>query len=150
MEQDYIELARIIERMHRRFLDVVRAELNRLGIRDINAVQALLLTNIGDEEIVMRDLIDRGYYQGPNVSYNMKKLVDAGYIDQARSPHDKRAVRIKLTEKASNMCVRIRELETRSAQALADDDKDGKAITTVRETLRRVERVWADTINYGS
>jgi hypothetical protein len=30
---------------------LLRAELNRLGIRDINSVQALLLANIGREEI---------------------------------------------------------------------------------------------------
>ena len=76
-----LELTRLIERLHRRFLDVLRAELNRMSIKDINAVQALLLANIGEEEIVIRDLVERGYYQGSNVSYNIKKLVDMGYLD---------------------------------------------------------------------
>jgi len=53
VENAYIDLAKTIERLHRRFLDVVRAELNRLGHRDLTAVQAMLLTNIGDEEIVI-------------------------------------------------------------------------------------------------
>ena len=88
METAYVDLAKTIERLHRRFLDVVRAELTRLGYRDLTAVQAMLLTNIGDEEIVIRDLIERGYYQGSNVSYNMKKLVDGGYIEQQRAEHD--------------------------------------------------------------
>ena len=76
METAYVILAKTIERLHRRFLDVVRAELIRLGIRDLSAVQAMLLTNIGDEEIVIRELIERGYYQGSNVSYNIKSLLN--------------------------------------------------------------------------
>ena len=79
--KQYVELTRLIERLHRRFLDVLRAELNRLGVKNINAVQALLLANISDEEIVIRDLVERGYYQGSNVSYNIKKLTDLGYLE---------------------------------------------------------------------
>ena len=141
----------MIERLHRRFLDVVRAELNRMGIRDLNPVQALLLANIGGEQIVIRDLIERGYYQGSNVSYNMKKLVDAGYVDQERSQHDKRSVSIKLTPKALEMCEKIRELEDRNAKALAEElGSDGdKDVETVRKTLRRLERVWSDSIDFG-
>ena len=74
MKKEYLELTRLIERLHRRFLDLLRAELNGLGIRDLNSVQALLLANIGEEEIAVRDLVERGYYQGSNVSYNIKKL----------------------------------------------------------------------------
>lgn len=151
MENTYLELAQMIERLHRRFLDVVRAELNRMGIRGLNPVQALLLANIGDEEIVIRDLIERGYYQGSNVSYNMKKLVDAGYVEQTRSQHDKRSVSIKLTPKALEMCEKIRALEDRNAQALTEElGTDGdKDIETVRKTLRRLERVWSDSIDFG-
>ena len=149
VDNAYLDLTRMIERLHRRFLDVIRAELNRLGIKDLNPVQALLLANIGDEEIVIRDLIDRGYYQGSNVSYNMKKLVEGGYIDQSRSPHDKRSVRIKLTAKATEMCAKIRELEERNAASLAESVGDGADIEAVRATLRRLERVWTDYIDYG-
>lgn len=151
VENTYLELAQMIERLHRRFLDVVRAELNRMGIRDLNPVQALLLANIGGEQIVIRDLIERGYYQGSNVSYNMKKLVDAGYVDQERSQHDKRSVSIKLTPKALEMCEKIRELEDRNAKALAEElGSDGdKDVETVRKTLRRLERVWSDSIDFG-
>ena len=86
MNKRYMDLTRLIERLHRRFLDVLRAELNRLGVRNINAVQALLLANISEEEIVIRDLVERGYYQGSNVSYNIKKLTELGYLVQERSP----------------------------------------------------------------
>ncbi len=95
MSKEYIELTLLIERLHRRFLDVLRTELKRIGVRDINGVQALILANIGDEEIIIRDLVERGYYQGSNVSYNIKKLTDYGYLDQERAQHDKRSVTVK-------------------------------------------------------
>ncbi len=91
MTQTYFDIVRWIERLHRHFLDVLRAELRRLGIEDINAVQALLLYNIGENDVVIRDLKDRGYYQGSNVSYNIKALTESGYIAQERSPRDKRS-----------------------------------------------------------
>ena len=149
MKQEYLELTRSIERMHRRFLDVLRAELNRLGIRDINGVQALLLANIGDEQIVIRDLVERGYYQGSNVSYNIKRLSEMGYLEQARSVHDRRSVSITLTPKAMNVVEKMRELEVRIADRLQDHDMNGREISNVCETLRLVERAWTDFIHYG-
>ena len=150
MKKEYLELTRLIERLHRRFLDVLRTELNRLGIKDINGVQALLLANIGEEEIVIRDLVERGYYQGSNVSYNIKKLVEMGYLEQERSPHDRRSVRISLTDKARQVVTSIRDLEDKNAAALADQKLEGEAIEDVCAALRRVERVWTDYIHYGN
>ncbi|NQU56192.1 MAG: MarR family transcriptional regulator [Rhodospirillales bacterium] len=150
MTKAYLELTHLIERLHRRFLDVLRTELNRLGVRDINGVQALLLANIGEEEIVIRDLVERGYYQGSNVSYNIKKLVDFGYLEQERTPHDKRSVSIKLTDKAIKIVVKIRELEEKNAESFAGQQQIENEAETVLESLRRLERVWADYINYGS
>ena len=85
MSKQYIELTLLIERLHRRFLHVFRTELKGIGVRDINGVQALILTNIGEDEVVIRDLIERGYYQGSNISYNIKKLTDYGYLAQERA-----------------------------------------------------------------
>ncbi|MBC8269730.1 MAG: MarR family transcriptional regulator [Rhodospirillaceae bacterium] len=150
MTKSYLELTHLIERLHRRFLDVLRTELNRLGVRDINGVQALLLVNIGEEEIVIRDLVERGYYQGSNVSYNIKKLVDFGYLEQERTEHDKRSVSIKLTEKAIRIVVKIRELEEQNAESFSSQHKMENETEQVLEFLRRLERVWADYINYGS
>jgi len=150
MTKSYLELTHLIERLHRRFLDVLRTELNRLGVRDINGVQALLLANIGEEEIVIRDLVERGYYQGSNVSYNIKKLVDFGYLDQERTPHDKRSVSIKLTDKAIKIVVKIRELELQNAESFAGQQQRPDETEMVLDSLRRLERVWADYINYGS
>ncbi|MCK5547174.1 MAG: winged helix DNA-binding protein [Rhodospirillaceae bacterium] len=135
--------------MHRRFLDVLRAELARMEVKDLNAVQALLLSNIGEEEIVIRDLVERGYYQGSNVSYNIKKLTESGYLDQARSEHDKRSVRVKLTEKALGVVARIRELEEKNAAAFATTGISEADVESAAESLRKIERVWSDYIHYG-
>ena len=149
MKKEYLELTRLIERLHRRFLDVLRTELNRLGVKDINGVQALLLANIGEEEIAIRDLIERGYYQGSNVSYNIKKLADLGYVDQERSAHDRRSVTIRLTDKAVAVVGYVRDLEQRIATRLAEQAMSGTDVEQVCQALRTVERTWTDQIHYG-
>ena len=149
MKKNYLELTKIIERMHRRFLDVLRAELARMEVKDLNAVQALLLSNIGEEEIVIRDLIERGYYQGSNVSYNIKKLSETGYLEQQRSEHDKRSVRVKLTEKALGVVSLIRELEEKNAASVTASGISEADIESAAESLRKIERVWTDHIHYG-
>lgn len=149
MAREYIELTLLIERLHRRFLDVLRTELNRLGIRDINGVQALILANIGDEEIVIRDLIERGYYQGSNVSYNIKKLTDYGYLKQERALHDKRSVTVKLTDKGKKVVEGVRALEQQNGAKFDAVIGDGDAISSAAELLRKLERTWDDYIRYG-
>ncbi|OHC73766.1 MAG: MarR family transcriptional regulator [Rhodospirillales bacterium RIFCSPLOWO2_12_FULL_58_28] len=149
MKKEYLELTRLIERLHRRFLDVLRVELNRMSIKDINAVQALLLANIKDEQIAIRDLVERGYYQGSNVSYNIKKLTDMGYLTQERSAHDKRSVSIRLTEKALGVVKKVRELDDVSSEAMVKSGISAAEIDASCASLRRLERIWADYIHYG-
>jgi DNA-binding MarR family transcriptional regulator len=149
VKKEYLELTRLIERLHRRFLDLIRAELNRLGIRDINSVQALLLANIGDEQIAIRDLVERGYYQGSNVSYNVKKLAEMGYLEQERSTHDRRSVSIRLTQKALSVVGNIRDLEKKIAGQLDEENFGTSEIEGVCDALRRVERTWTDYVHYG-
>jgi len=149
VKKEYLELTRLIERLHRRFLDLIRAELNRLGIRDINSVQALLLANIGDEQIAIRDLVERGYYQGSNISYNVKKLAEMGYLEQERSTHDRRSVSIRLTQKALSVVGNIRDLEKKIAAQLDEESFGTAEIESVCVALRRVERTWTDYVHYG-
>ncbi len=150
MNREYLELTRLIERLHRRFIDVLKAELNRIGVKNINGVQALLLANIGEQEIVIRDLVERGYYLGSNVSYNIKKLTDLGYLDQERSAHDRRSVTLRLTEKALNVVRRMRDLQSNNADAFSKRGAGPEDMEEVCETLRTLERPWADTIHYGA
>ncbi len=95
----YHEALTLVERLHRRLLDVIKDEFDRRGRSDINSVQALLLYNIGDKELTAGELRTRGYYLGSNVSYNLKKLVEMNFLDHQRSRVDRRSVRIKLTDK---------------------------------------------------
>ncbi|MBF0094342.1 MAG: MarR family transcriptional regulator [Alphaproteobacteria bacterium] len=142
-------MVRLVERLHRLFLDVLRTELRRQGVDDINAVQALLLFNIGESEVVIRDLKDRGYYQGSNVSYNIKKLTEYGYLGQERAPHDRRAVVLRLTEKGLALCEGVRGLQNHLSAELgkiAGLDDDLKASG---QTLHQLERAWTDFVRYG-
>lgn len=148
MSKPYFEIIRLIERLHRHFLDVLRTELRRLGIDDINAVQALLLYNIGENEVVIRDLKDRGYYQGSNVSYNIKSLTEYGYITQERSTHDRRSVRLKLTDKGLSLCAAVRTLQDDLSARFGDADS-AKALQDTVDTMLRLERTWSDFIHYG-
>ncbi len=149
MSQHYIDLTLLIERLHRRFLDVLRIELKSIGVRDINGVQALMLTNIGDGEIIIRDLIERGYYQGSNVSYNIKKLTDYGYLEQERAQHDKRAVTVKLTDKGKKVVDGIRQMEEKNGIRFEDAIGNGDAIADAAKMLRKLERTWDEYIRYG-
>lgn len=149
MKREYLELTRLIERLHRRFLDVLRAELGRMGIKELNAVQALLLSNIGSEEIAIRDLVERGYYQGSNVSYNIKKLTDMGYLEQERSQHDRRSVTVRLTPKALEVVERVRALEDVNADKIEASGMKPGDLDAATEMLRGIEQLWAEHIRYG-
>jgi DNA-binding MarR family transcriptional regulator len=149
VKNDYLELTRLVERMHRRFLDVLRAELNRIGVRDINSVQALLLANIGEEEMTIRDLVERGYYQGSNVSYNVRKLQEMGYLLHERALHDKRSVSVRLTQKALGVLEKIRDLDERLATLWDQHVAEEASVDAAAEVLRQLERTWSDYIRYG-
>lgn len=145
----YAELTCLIERLHRRYLEVIRIELESMGIRDINSVQALILVTVSDEEMLVRDLIQRCYYLGSSASYNIKKLVECGYLEQERRGHDKRAVRLRLSNKGRELFTQLAVLEERHADELADDESLVSGIKQTRRMLRRMERVWADFIDFG-
>jgi len=145
----YLEALSLVERLHRLLLDVIKDEFERLGILEINAVQALLLFNIGDNEVTAGELKTRGYYQGSNVSYNLKKLVEAGYMHHQRCEADRRAVRVRLTDKGRNVRDVVSALFERHAEGLQERGVLGPdGIEQVTGALRRVERYWGDQIRY--
>ncbi len=147
--ESYLDLLSKVERLHRLLLDVVKDEFERLGLLDINAVQALLLFNIGDAEVTAGELKTRGYYQGSNVSYNLKKLVEAGYLHHERSEVDRRSVRIRLTDRGRFIHDTVAELFGRHAGALAEDAMAGQdRLPETNATLQRIERFWMDHIRY--
>ena len=64
MDNPYLEVVSLVERLHRQFLEVVKLELEGIGIHDINNVQAMMLFNIGDAEMTVGELTLRGCYLG--------------------------------------------------------------------------------------
>ncbi|MCP4394151.1 MAG: winged helix DNA-binding protein [Alphaproteobacteria bacterium] len=149
MIDTYSNIVSLAERLHRHFLDVLRVELHNLGVRDINSVQALLLANIGKEEVVIRDLKDRGYYFGSNVSYNIKKLTEYGYIDQQRSDQDKRAVILKLTDKGLELCNAVQGVQEYIAGDIGESQLSEEDFAVATKVLERLERTFSDYIRYG-
>ena len=145
----YLEALTLVERLHRRLLDVIKDEFDRRGRADINSVQALLLYNIGDKELTAGELRTRGYYLGSNVSYNLKKLVDAGYIHHQRSSTDRRSVRVRLTEKGqevSNVVNGLYQRQLKSLQQVGGIGVDD--LESLNKALIRLERFWTDQIRY--
>ena len=148
MKKAYLETIALVERLHRECLKVIKADLDRQGIRDLNNVQAMILFNIGEDVLSVGELTNRGYYLGSNVSYNVRKMVENGYLIQERSTHDRRSVRVRLSEKG----VRLHEVLDGMFEAQADklereitsaDDLDG-----ANALLRRLERFWIAAMNF--
>jgi DNA-binding MarR family transcriptional regulator len=146
---EYLQALRLIERLHRLLLDVIKDEFDRLGGSDLNSVQALLLYNIGSSELTAGELKTRGYYLGSNVSYNLKKLVDMGYIHYKRSETDKRSVRVSLTDKGLDACDVVQSLYQRQLVSLQAVGQVGNEdLERLNKSLVRLERFWSDQIRY--
>src|ERR1700747_1026985 len=120
MNNAYLEVISLVERLHRHFLEVVKLELEGLGIHDINNVQGMMLFNIGDAEMTVGELTLRGCYLGSNVSYNVKKMVENGYLAQERAAHERGSVHVRLTEKGRRLRDRLTLMHQRHVAMLAD------------------------------
>ncbi len=145
----YLEALTLVERLHRRLLDVIKDEFDRRSRNDINSVQALLLYNIGDKELTAGELRTRGYYLGSNVSYNLKKLAEMGFLDHQRSRIDRRSVRIKLTDKGREMREIVDGLYQKHVRTVEQvGGINGDEFSTLNKSLHRLERFWTDQILY--
>jgi DNA-binding MarR family transcriptional regulator len=141
----YLQVIELIEQVHRHFLEVVKLELDGLGIHDINNVQGLMLFNIGDAEMTVGELTSRGCYLGSNVSYNVKKMVENGYLSQERSVHDRRSVHVRLTDKGAKLRDRLQTMHQRHVGMLNQTAITDEALLATTATLRRLERFWVHT-----
>ncbi len=145
----YLDSLVLVERLHRLLLDVIKDEFERLGVIEINPVQALLLFNVGEAEVTAGELKTRGYYQGSNVSYNLKKLVEGGYMHHQRCGVDRRSVRVRLTEKGRRVSEIVSKLFANHADGLQGRGVvDLNGMETITASLKRIERYWADQIRY--
>jgi DNA-binding MarR family transcriptional regulator len=142
MNNAHLDLISRVERLHRQFLEVVKLELDGMGIRDINNVQAMMLFNIGDEEMTVGELTLRGCYLGSNVTYNVKAMVEQGYLSQQRSVHDRRSVHVRLTEKGKQLRDGLMAVHSRHVNMLPHAAVTAADLQTVGITLRRLDGFW--------
>lgn len=145
----YFDAIQLIERLHRYFLDVVKVELDRKGLQDINNVQAMILYNIGTDDMTVGELTLRGYYLGSNVSYNVKKMTENGYIEQNRSKHDKRSIRVKLTDKGLDLYRALEEMFARHDKQIEVTDLTPERLTDLNKTLKMLERFWSSQTQFS-
>ena len=149
VQVEYLQALRLIERLHRLLLDVIKDEFDRSGGAELNSVQALLLYNMGESELTAGELRTRGYYLGSNVSYNLKKLVEMGYLDHQRSRVDRRSVRIKLTEKGGEVRDIVEALYQKHVRTVEQvGGINPEEFATLNKSLHRLERFWTDQILY--
>jgi DNA-binding MarR family transcriptional regulator len=149
LRTSYLDALGLVEKLHRRLLDVIKDALDRKKREDITPIQALLLFNIGDRDLTASELRTRGYYLGSNVAYNIKKLVDEGYLIHQRSRSDRRSVRIRLSPKGQEIHQIVAALYDKHVQTL--DTLGGVAardFETMNTALSRLERFWGDQIRF--
>lgn len=146
----YYDAIQLIERLHRHFLDVLKIELDRKNIQDINNVQSMILFNIGNDEMTVGELTIRGYYLGSNVSYNVKKMVENGYLIQERSVHDKRSIRVRLSDKGKKLCDLITAMFKRHEEQIKGTDITDARLHDLNNALKMIERFWASQTNFNS
>jgi DNA-binding MarR family transcriptional regulator len=142
MKAEYLETIGLIERLHRHFLEIVKLELDGLGVHDINNVQGLILYNIGDAEMTVGELTLRGCYLGSNVSYNVKKMVENDYLVQERSEHDRRTIHVRLSEKGKKLRDELSKMHERHLVMLKETSLKPEDLQAADVALKRLERFW--------
>lgn len=147
MKNSYLEVVRLTERLHRQFLEVVKSELDRGNTEDINNVQALILFNIGEDELTVGELTNRGYYLGSNVSYNVRKMVENNYLIQERSQHDRRSTHVRLSEKGLALRLRMEKMFDRQIVALSEVIPLAE-LQASTDVYHRLEKFWIDLLAY--
>jgi DNA-binding MarR family transcriptional regulator len=149
MKEIYFDTISLIERLHRLFLDVVDLELDRLSVRDINNIQALILYNIGHDQLTVGELTQRGYYLGSNVSYNLRKMLIYEYVVQTPSSHDRRSTYIKATEKGLALYEQLDEIFKKQADNFSQSVLDVEQAENLGNLLRKIEFFWKGAFSRG-
>lgn len=137
---EQLEVFTLAERLHRKFLDLIQLELDSLQVRDITSIRALILINLNNTEMTVSELMYRGCYLGSNVSYNLKKLTEAGYVDQVRSVHDRRVIMVKNSPKAVALCDRLLAVVLTESISFMNASTKDDDLTTCWRILRGLEQ----------
>lgn len=143
MQEKYFEIVMLLERLHRLFLDIVKAELDRYRIVDVNNVQCMILYNIGKSKLTVGEVSNRGYYLGSNVTYNLKKMVENGYIVQEQAPHDRRSSTVQLSKKGVVLFEQLDEMIKRHLQNLPRNNLSPEDLDKLWRTLENIDAFWS-------
>lgn len=146
MRNSCVEISVYGERTYRIFLDIIKQELDLMNVVDINAIQAFVLMNIGENIVTMGEVLSRGYYIGSNASYNLKKMIANGYIQQTQSDYDKRTSFLKLTEKGISLCEKLDRSINSHSKSLENNFKDKFGLDDGVGFLKGVETFWKDVL----
>jgi len=149
MNFPYSEVIALMERLHRRSLDVIKLELDAHCVDDVTGVQAMILFNMGDLEMAIGELMYRGCYLGANLSHNVKKLLANGYIVQERSSRDRRTVRVRLSEKGLALRQKLNHMYERHMSLLSQGTIQAEDMVAANRTLRRLDRFWIQDVDLG-
>ena len=140
MKENYYNSIVMIEKLHLLFLEILKYELKKLNTNDINNIQALVLYNIGENKISVGGLTSHGYYLGSNVSYNLRKMVENGYIMQTLNDYDRRSSEVKLTQKGLEMYKKMDVIFEQHSKYLNENNIDENTIINLKDTLQTIER----------
>lgn len=143
MKSVYLELVMLFEGLHRLFLDVLKIEIDKLSLKDLSNVQAVILYNIGNNQLTVGEISNRGYYLGSNVSYNLKKMIESGYVLQKQSTNDKRSVYVSLSSKGKQVYKKIDDMLQAHVKSLPNNNLDEKDLKLLLEKSRRLETFWS-------
>lgn len=138
----------LVERLHRLFLEVVKSELDKMDLHDINNVQCFILYNIGSNHLTVGEVSNRGYYLGSNVTYNLKKMVENKYIIQEKSPHDRRSSHVQLSEKGLKLFEHLDQIFQNHSKNMRHNGVTEQDVKTLKSLLQRLEAFWSFTATY--
>lgn len=148
MKQTYIDTIALIEKLHRLFLEVIKAYLERSNVQDLNNVQCFILYNIGEARLTVGEISNRGYYMGSNVTYNLKKMIENGYIDQEQSAHDRRSSHVKLSAKGLKFYKKFEELFDLHIKNLNANGIDAESLKELYKKLQKLEGFWSFMVTH--
>jgi DNA-binding MarR family transcriptional regulator len=76
-------------------------------------------------------------------------MVENGYLIQERSTHDRRSVRVRVSEKGLKVCEHLSDLHRRHIEQLAGGPLGGEQLEPINQSLRQLERFWTETLAFG-
>lgn len=138
----FAQMLQSVEILHRRFPDVTAKEHNR---RDnaLSAEQALILCHASERPISLWQLQALGQFEGTNLTYNIAKLTEGGYVKLSRPQWDKRSSLIELTEQGRQVSQVILCTLDIHADSLSGIGITTQELTLLTRALMDIHHLWS-------